>query len=123
MVNDSHIPYAFAPYPALSLCRLLTEKTRDAAQYYDEGADGRCSAYDPFNKMSLANDVRASHRYTILPLEFGRCGSCSSAEKEFLTGEELTIQGQTVCNLNDWNAVKLYYVQGIKGVRHLPLPL
>ena len=31
--------------------------TRDAAQYYDEGAAGRCSAYDPFNAISLAADV------------------------------------------------------------------
>ena len=44
-------------------------------------------------------------------LEFGRCGSCSSAEKEFLTGEELAVQGQVVCALNDWNYVKMYYVQ------------
>ena len=45
-----------------------------------------------------------------------RCGSCSSAEKDFLTGEELTVQGKLVCAQNDWNLVKVYYIQGIKGL-------
>ena len=39
-----------------------------------------------------------------------------SAEKVFLTGEELTVQGKIVCSQNDWNLVKQYYVQGIKGL-------
>ena len=55
--------------------------TADAAQYYDEGADGRCAAYDPFNKRGLEAEAGSSHLYTIQSLEFGRCGSCSSAEK------------------------------------------
>jgi hypothetical protein len=90
--------------------------TTDAGQYYDEGANGRCAAYDPFNKMQLVANVGDAYRYTIQSLEYGRCGSCSSAEKEFLTGPELTVQGKVVCTLNDWNKVKLYYVQGIKGL-------
>ena len=60
--------------------------------------------------------VGASHRYTISPLEMGRCGSCSSAEKVFVTGEELTVKGKVVCTQNDWSLVKQYYVQGIKGL-------
>jgi hypothetical protein len=82
--------------------------TTDAGQYYDEGANGRCAAYDPFNKMQLVANVGDAYRYTIQSLEYGRCGSCSSAEKEFLTGPELTVQGKVVCTLNDWNKVKLY---------------
>merc|ERR1719174_395384 len=66
--------------------------------------------------MAIEAEAGAAHRYTIQSLEFGRCGSCSSAEKEFLTGEELTVQGKSVCSLNDWNKVKMYYVQGIKGL-------
>ena len=46
----------------------------------------------------------------------GRCGSCSTAEKTFLTGEELTVRGKVVCLENNWNMVKQYYVQGIKGL-------
>ena len=45
-----------------------------------------------------------------------RCGSCSTAEKTFLTGEQLTVRGRVVCLQNDWNKVKQYYVQGIKGL-------
>ena len=44
-------------------------------------------------------------RYTIQSLEFGRCGSCSAAEKKFVTGEELTLRGKVVCAENDWNKV------------------
>ncbi len=42
-------------------------------QYYDEGFQGRCKAYDPFNKLQDAVDSGAAHRYTIQALEFGRC--------------------------------------------------
>ena len=90
--------------------------TLNADQYYDEGADGRCAAYDPFNKFGNPSIVGQTHRYTIQPLEFGKCGSCSSAEKVFLTGEELTIRGRVVCTQNNWDLVKQYYVQGIKGL-------
>ena len=75
------------------------------------GASGRCSAYDPFNKMALEADVGTAHLYTISALEFGRCGSCSAAEKKFLTGEELTVRGKVVCTQNDWHLIKTYYVQ------------
>ena len=51
--------------------------TADAAQYYDEGANGRCAAYDPFNKRGIEADAGSNHLYTIQSLEFGRCGSCS----------------------------------------------
>lgn len=89
--------------------------TSSASEYYDEGAGGRCSAYDPFNKLN--NDgVGLSHRYTIQSLEFGRCGSCSSVEKKFVTGEELSVRGKVVCNQNDWNLIKQYYIQGTKGL-------
>ena len=47
--------------------------TVDANQYYDEGSAGRCAAYDPFNRFGDAVLVGANHRYTIQPLEFGRC--------------------------------------------------
>ena len=90
--------------------------TRDAAQYYDEGASGRCAAYDPFNKISEASELVDAHKYTIQPLEIGKCGSCSTAEKKFLTGEELSVRGKVVCLQNDFNLVKMYYVQGIKGL-------
>lgn len=90
--------------------------TVDAGQFYDEGSEGRCAAYDPYNKRGLEAAVGGSHLYTIQSLEYGRCGSCAAVEKEFLTGEELTMRGKVVCTLNDWNMVKIYYVQGIKGL-------
>jgi len=52
-----------------------------------------------------------AHKYTILPLEFGKCGGCN---KKFLTGDKLTVLDYVVCNENDWAKVKVYYVQGIK---------
>ena len=41
--------------------------TPSAAQYYDEGAEGRCAAYDPFNPRGNPALVLPSHRYTITP--------------------------------------------------------
>jgi len=96
--------------------RAFLVPTHHAGMYYDEGAAGRCAAYDPYNRMNLEADVGNRYLYTIQALEFGRCGSCSSAEKDFLTGEELTVQGKLVCAQNDWNLVKVYYIQGIKGL-------
>ena len=90
--------------------------TETADEYYDEGSEGRCKAYDPFNKLGDAVLVGGDHRYTIQPLEMGVCGSCSTAEKTFLTGEAGTTRGRVVCLENDWDAVKQYYVQGIKGL-------
>eukprot|EP00966_Prymnesium_polylepis_P290417 6708415-Prymnesium_polylepis.1 len=92
------------------------ETTETADQFYDEGSAGRCKAYDPFNRMGDSVLVGPNHRYTIQPLEFGRCGSCSTAEKTMLTGEQLTVRGRVVCLENDWDMVKQYYVQGIKGL-------
>ena len=88
--------------------------TADGAQYYDEGASGRCAAYDPFNAVDASGTTATNaHKYTVLPLEFGLCGGCN---KKFITGEELTILDYVVCNQNDWNKVKQYYIQGIKGL-------
>ena len=88
--------------------------TQDAAQFYDEGSSGRCAAYDPFNAVDAEGTSSTNaHRYTILPLEFGRCGGCN---KKFLTGDKLTMLDYVVCNENDWNKVKVYYVQGVKGL-------
>ena len=91
----------------------------DGAAYYNEGADGRCAAYDPFNRMEDAqpNDpLLGAHVYTIQPVEYGRCAACGAFEKRFLTGEELTVRDMLVCQSNDWNRVKQYYIQGIKGL-------
>ena len=49
--------------------------TIDANQFYDEGSAGRCSAYDPFNRIGDSVLVGPNHRYTIQPLEFGRCAA------------------------------------------------
>ena len=79
----------------------------------------RCAAYDPFNRMSSASvsdPVEGAHVYTIQPVEFGRCASCGAFEKRFLTGEELTVRDMLVCQSNDWDMVKQYYIQGIKGL-------
>ena len=63
--------------------------TADAEQYYDEGSEGRCSAYDPFNAVDEEGTTQTNaHKYTILPLEFGKCGGCN---KKFLTGDPLTV--------------------------------
>lgn len=53
-----------------------------------------------------------------------RCGSCSSAEKTFITGEEIVIRGRVVCTQNDWNYVKIYYIQvrDLPSVRNACLP-
>ena len=40
------------------------KNTEDAAQYYDEGADGRCGAYDPFNTIDSAGSTATNaHKY------------------------------------------------------------
>ena len=93
--------------------------TKDGSAYYNEGADGRCAAYDPFNRMAdaLPNDpLEGAHVYTIQPVEYGKCASCGTFEKRFMTGEELTVRDMLVCQSNDWNRVKQYYIQGIKGL-------
>ena len=43
-----------------------------------EGANGRCSAYDPFNQRRTDVGPGSAYAYTIQALEFGRCGSCLS---------------------------------------------
>ena len=88
--------------------------TVDGKQFYDEGSNGRCSAYDPLNMRQTGSDGSTStnaYVYTILPCAYGTIAHCG---QKFLTGEH-DVQGELrdkdVCTFNDWNLIKIYYVQ------------
>ena len=88
--------------------------TVDGKQFYDEGSNGRCSAYDPLNMRQTGRDGSTStnaYVYTILPCAYGTIAHCG---QKFLTGEH-DVQGELrdkdVCTFNDWNLIKIYYVQ------------
>ena len=100
--------------PPASSSTTSSARSRRRTRRRRRSASGRCAAYDPFNAVDASGTTATNaHKYTILPLEFGLCGGCN---KKFITGEELTILDYVVCNQNDWNKVKQYYIQGIKGL-------